>query len=81
MNWTRFLLAAVIGCLLILTSSAAWGQATASASLGGTVADKTGAVIPGANVSITNKAVGFTNPTSTTMPRAFIAEFGARLTF
>jgi hypothetical protein len=27
------------------------------------------------------KAVGFINPTSSTLPRAFTAEFGARFTF
>jgi len=65
MNWKRFLLPAGIGCMLMLTSSGTWGQATASASLGGTVTDKTGAVIPGANVSITNKETGATHTAST----------------
>jgi hypothetical protein len=60
MNWKRYLLPAVIGCLLMLTRASAWGQATASASLGGTVADKSGAVIPRADVSITNKETGAT---------------------
>jgi hypothetical protein len=60
MSLKRHLLTAVIGCLLMLTRAGAWGQATASASLGGLVADKTGAVIPKAEVSITNKETGAT---------------------
>jgi hypothetical protein len=65
MNWKRYLLSAVIGCLPMLTSSTTWGQATASASLGGTVVDKTGAVIPKADVSITNKETGATRTATT----------------
>jgi hypothetical protein len=65
MNWKRYLLPAVIGCLLMLAGTVAWGQATANASLGGTVLDKTGAVIPKADVSITNKETGATRTATT----------------
>jgi hypothetical protein len=52
----RYMLLAVIGCLLSCANL--WGQATATASLQGTVADKTGAVINKAEVTITSQETG-----------------------
>ena len=47
----------IIAALCVLgTASLTLGQATASASLSGTVVDKDGALVPGASVTITNKA-------------------------
>src|SRR5215472_19337713 len=52
----RYMLLAVVGC--VLSCATLWGQATATASLQGTVADKTGAVISKAEVTITSKETG-----------------------
>src|SRR5262245_55241723 len=64
MNRNRFLLAAVIGVLL-LSCVNVWGQVTASATVQGTVYDKTHAVIKNADVTITNKDTGVTRTTKT----------------
>ena len=57
-------LSAVLLCLAIgLGSSLVYGQATASFS--GTVSDKAGAVISGANVKITSQATAFTREVKT----------------
>src|SRR6266550_4656143 len=50
--------------VMVLTSPAL-GQVTASGALGGTVADKNGAVIKGATVTATNKATGQTRSAMT----------------
>ena len=42
---------AAISCLLMLSCASLWGQATASASLQGTVVDKSQAVLGKANVN------------------------------
>lgn len=55
---------AVIGSLL-LACATMWGQATATASLQGTVTDKTQAVIKSAEVTLTNKATGETRAAKT----------------
>ena len=49
-------LAVAIGAVLTPTL---FGQATASATIQGTVSDKTAAVIPGAEVKLTGKGTGF----------------------
>src|SRR5260370_41443744 len=49
---------AALGCLLLLGSTSLWGQATASASLQGTVADNAQAVITKAQVTVTGKETG-----------------------
>src|SRR5215467_5545223 len=54
----RFTWVAVIVSVMLLCSPIAWGQATATSSLQGTVADKSQAVIAKAEVTITNKATG-----------------------
>jgi hypothetical protein len=64
MNRNRFLLAVVIG-VLVLGSVNVWGQVTASASLRGTVEDKTHAVIKNANVALTSKETGVARSTQT----------------
>src|SRR3989442_9838471 len=43
---------------LLLLSSSAFAQVTASSALSGTVTDKNGAVVKGATVTATNKATG-----------------------
>lgn len=55
---------AIIGCLM-LSCASLWGQATASASLQGTVQDKTQAMIATATVTITSKETGATRTTKT----------------
>lgn len=54
----RWLTVAVVSCLMILSCASVWGQATASASLQGTVTDKSQAVITKADVTLTNKETG-----------------------
>ncbi len=56
---------AALGCLLLLGSTSLWGQATASASLQGTVADKSQAVITKAQVTVTGKETGATRTAKT----------------
>jgi len=46
-----------IGALMLLASSLAWAQATAQ--LGGTVRDESGAVLPGVTVTVTQTDTGF----------------------
>ncbi len=50
---------------MVLLSSSAFAQVTASGALSGTVVDKNGAVIKGATVTATNKATGQTRTAST----------------
>ena len=52
--------------LLFGVSSDLRGQATATAALQGTVVDKSQAVVPGADVKITNKETGLARTTTTT---------------
>jgi Carboxypeptidase regulatory-like domain/TonB dependent receptor len=60
----RWISPAIISGLL-LSCASLWGQVTASASLQGTIADKTGAVIAKADVTITNKETGATRSAKT----------------
>ncbi|HMC29225.1 MAG TPA: TonB-dependent receptor [Candidatus Angelobacter sp.] len=65
MNSKRWLFIGVIGCLL-LSSFSLFGQVTASASLQGTIMDKTQAVIGNkAEVTLTNKQTGATRTAKT----------------
>src|SRR5260370_17238212 len=50
---------------LLMVARDAQAQATASASLQGTIVDKSQAVLTGADVAITNKATGATRSTKT----------------
>jgi carboxypeptidase family protein/TonB-dependent receptor-like protein len=66
MNRKRCLFIAIVGCLLLLSCSSLLGQVTATASLQGTVTDKTQAVIGNkAEVTLTNKQTGATRTTKT----------------
>src|SRR5262245_17308332 len=65
MNRKRHVWAALLGGLLLLYSASLWGQATASASLQGTVADKSQAVITKAEITITSKETGATRSAKT----------------
>ena len=58
MNRKRCLLIALMSSLLLLSCVSMWGQATAIATLQGTVTDKSQAVIKSAEVTITNKGTG-----------------------
>jgi hypothetical protein len=58
MNRKRWLLIALMASMMLLTCVAMWGQATATATLQGTVTDKSQAVIKSAEVTITNKDTG-----------------------
>ena len=50
----RYVCKILASAILILTCSAVWGQSTTS-SLIGTIVDSTGALVPGASVTVTNK--------------------------
>src|SRR6185437_1611348 len=65
MNRKRWLLIALMASMMLLTCVAMWGQATATATLQGTVTDKSQAVIKSAEVTITNKDTGATRTVTT----------------
>jgi outer membrane receptor protein involved in Fe transport len=52
-----------LAILLLSSTASLWGQATASASLQGTVADKSGAVINKAGITLISKETGVTRTT------------------
>jgi hypothetical protein len=54
----RFLVLFLAVALTCLTTANIFAQATATATLQGTVTDKTAAVVPGADVTISNKSTG-----------------------
>ena len=60
----RFLLIALVTLLGLLASSL-FAQVTATASLQGRVMDKSAAVVPGAEVKVTNKSTGLTRTATT----------------
>src|SRR2546421_6916307 len=62
---------ALLCCLLLLASSIAFGQATASSGIQGTIVDKSQAAIAGAEVTVTNKATGAARTTKTNELGAF----------
>ena len=65
MNSKRWLCLAVMSCLVLLCTVSMFGQATANASLQGTITDKSQAVIGNkAEVTITNKETGATKTTT-----------------
>ena len=53
-------LACFLFIALTATSCLAWGQASTAGELSGTVIDPSGAVIPGAVLTITQPSTGFT---------------------
>ena len=66
MNSKRWLCLAVMSCLVLLSAISLFGQATANASLQGTITDKSQAVIGNkAEVTLTNKETGATRTTNT----------------
>src|SRR6202140_1864 len=66
MNNKRWLSMAVMGCLVLLSTTSLLGQVTATANLQGTIMDKSQAVIGNkAEVTITNKATGASRTTKT----------------
>ncbi len=65
MNRKRWLLVALMSSLLLLSCATLWGQATATATLQGTVTDKSQAVIKSAEVTVTNKATGASRTVTT----------------
>jgi hypothetical protein len=66
MNSKRWLSIAIMGCLLLFSCSSMLGQVTATASLQGTVTDKTQAVIGSkAEVTLINKETGASRTTKT----------------
>src|SRR5260370_11461660 len=58
MKSARYFWITVLSCLLILSCTNLFGQATATASLQGTIVDKSQAVLSGAEVTLTSKATG-----------------------
>src|SRR5215472_13996046 len=54
----RWFPATLLICLLLVSSSTLFGQATATSTVQGSVVDKTQAVLGGAEVTLTNKATG-----------------------
>jgi hypothetical protein len=58
MKSARYFWITVLSCLLILSCTNLFGQATATSSLQGTVTDKSQAVLSGAEVTLTSKATG-----------------------
>ena len=59
MVYIRFLLVVAV---LFLSLTTAWGQY--GASIEGTIADKSGAVVPGATVTVTNQGTGVSRNTA-----------------
>ena len=76
---TYFLLLGVL--LLSLGSSNAFGQATASATLQGTITDQTGAAAAGATVTITSKDQGWTRTSTVSETGLFRFELLAAGTY
>jgi hypothetical protein len=64
------LLVLVVACLLL--SAATANAQTVTATLSGVVHDENGAVVPGANVTVTNPGVGFQRKTVTNENGAFV---------
>ncbi|HEV2491155.1 MAG TPA: carboxypeptidase-like regulatory domain-containing protein [Candidatus Acidoferrales bacterium] len=58
-------LAALLAAILAFAPAAAWAQATSTGTIFGVVIDNTNAVVPGATVTITQKATGSTRSSTT----------------
>src|SRR5437764_1449861 len=67
--------AAFVGfTLILLVCAQAFGQATASTSVRGTVLDSSGAAIVGADVTISNPSTGFTRTVKTASDGSYVVE-------
>src|SRR5436305_12426197 len=62
---TKLFLALLAVCLLALTATPAFSQATSTSSIAALVTDDQGAVIPGAEARITDTATGAVQTTTT----------------
>ena len=58
---------------VILVSAAAWAQSTTDGAIGGLITDPSGAVVPGANVTVRNTATNAANRTQTDGNGRYIA--------
>lgn len=68
---TRFAIQFLTLCLFLFLARGAWGQA--NAGITGTVTDATGAVIPDANVTITNEGTNLASKTTTSSVGTYAA--------
>lgn len=65
----------ILSALLLLSSSMyVFGQATASSSLRGTVVDSTGAVVAGADVTVTSSATGYSRTVTTGTDGSYVVQ-------
>jgi hypothetical protein len=64
--FSRAFLSTLLAALLLLVSPAAFAQAGGKGTLQGTVTDATGAIIPGAQVTVTQTATGLASAQKTT---------------
>src|SRR5581483_11387591 len=71
-RWMRFALGLACAALIAIATASAGAQ-TITASIGGTITDPSGAVIPGATVTVKNVATGVT--TSTKSDKAGLYNF------
>ena len=67
-SWTRGLFGVMV--ILLITSAIVWAQATAQ--INGTVKDQTGAVLPGAEITVTQTDTGISRNTITDETGSFI---------
>jgi hypothetical protein len=63
-----------VATLTLASSAVLFGQA-ASSTVTGTVTDNTGAIVPGASVTVTNQDTGFTRTIPTNQSGEYVAEF------
>jgi hypothetical protein len=70
-RWLRCLVLFVLAAL-ILIPSAAFGQARIEGQLSGTITDPSGAVVPGATITVTQPSTGFTRTVTSNDAGAFV---------
>lgn len=63
---------AVLVCVLVVTLSPSWGQATNTGTIIGSIFDNTGAFVPGAQVAITQTTTGAVRSTTTDKSGRFV---------
>ncbi len=64
-RYARLIVVLVMGSFLVATATRAWGQAASAGTLIGVITDQTGAVVPGATVTITDPTTHETRTTTT----------------